>query len=276
MLSRLHAIAGQQIESWSMSNPYQSPAASDTYYTADELRLSYGSLWRRLRKFGTITGTIIFVWFAIRKVIGWRFPASYGRHRPDELHFIDPTQVPWEVQNAVQDGVRSVQQAGFELLAITHVPHIGSKWEYGFLFAAADKPMFATIGWYRVRVGQFVKATVGFHCASLLSGNRQLHTTANVEARELSELIPPWIEVDWLPESASIQQVIEHHAATIAIRPDLVSLERGRALELMVATARQTFDYLVRQRLLRPLTTAEVEALKLVHDEPVVIAELAR
>ena len=233
---------------------------STTWYTDDVTLYSYGTLLRMSFRQGVVTGPLIFLFFAFRKAIGWRFRATYGTALPDRLPIIPGDQIPEQVRNAMALALAACRDAGFTVCFAMQPALIGGKSAYlvGMLDRAGTT--YATAVWFRLTVGQQSAEKVVLSCHSQTLAETELHTGPSDGSADRG-LIMPGYELLELPDDATPDDAISAHAQRIESRTDLVQFNNDSLAPHSLAESRRYFQWRVEQGYLVPLTPDEVRRL---------------
>jgi hypothetical protein len=263
--------------------PMSGPFEHATYYAENSLAVSHGMLWRIARRFGYVTGGLIFLFFAAAKLFRMRLPPSSARLPPRFAPLISFDQVPGDVQASLAPHVAAANAGGLTLTGVARPVVIGSKRLLEFLLLEPSGRSFAVLSWSEETSGTEVSRTLTFTVSSLLVQDRELQTIAQlaappfgvIEQADFAELLPDWIEMEFLPFGTPASQVAGRHAERAAIRSDIVPLNLDNPVPQLLASAERAFQLMVERGLLVPLDSAALERLRKSAGQAVIQAELA-
>lgn len=231
-----------------------------TWYTDDVTLYSYGTLLRMSLRQGVVAGPLIFLFFAFRKAIGWRFRPTYGTALPDRLPIIPGEQIPEQVRQAMAPALAACREAGFIVCFAVKPALIGGKSAHfvGMLDRAGTT--YATAIWFRLTVGRQSGEKVVLSCHSRTFAETELHT-GPTDASADRGLIMPGYELLELPPDATPDDAISAHARRIGSRADLVHFKSDSLAVHVLAEQRRYFQWRIEQGYLVPLTPSEVRRL---------------
>jgi len=228
-----------------------------TYYTEDITRLPFRVLWRINWRH-----PIMFMFFALRKLLRWPFPPTFGIARPDRIQTREWEQLPAEVQQQLAPYLKSLEESGMGLCCFSEGPYIGDHKQYTAILKNPSGTIWATATWFWMRIGsiQESKITLSFH--SKLADGRQIHTGA-MKPSPLSYLVPTDEQLQLLPPGTAPAELIRHHEIALAkAGVDAVTFSREAWLEHALTAGQKGVDNMIEIGLYVPLTDAEVERLK--------------
>ena len=259
------------------------PTEQATYYAENPLAVSFGMLWRIARRFGLVTGGMLFLIFAAAKLGRMKFPATSARLAPRFASLVGFEQVPAEVQSTIAPHVAAAHAGGLTLSAVAQPIIVGRKRLYEFLFLEPSGRTFAILSWSEEAAGSELSRTMTFTCSSLLPQDRELQTTTQlaapqhgqIEMADFAELLPAWIEMEFLPIGILASEVARRHRERAAARGGVVPLNLDNPVPQLLTSAERAFHFMVERQLLVPLAPAAVGRLRKSAGQSVIEAELA-
>jgi hypothetical protein len=232
------------------------------YYTDDITLLPARLIWRFVAP-GGIVAPFLFSWFYFRKLLHWPYRANFAAPYPDSLPVRPIDSLPVEARNAFALAFPEMDACGLTFAFCTITPFIGTKWGASAIFTTAERELYASIVWIRIKLGAFDRTETTISCHSLLPSGITLSTAAIPEKRWIPEMIPSRVKMTRLPENANLPQILGAHRETLrTCGAAPLQLNESALQAHILSTMQALYEHLIGNKLYRKLSDAEVKRLK--------------
>jgi hypothetical protein len=232
------------------------------YYTyASITQRSFSSIWRRCWQLYGLAGPLVFVHFAVRKLLRLRRTVYWGFPRPEHIDPLPATALPFVVRKEFEPAERACQAAGMRHIYYTRAPHIGGAQRYAAAYLSVDGTFYTGIVWNHFVFKGQTRASTVFACHTPLTGGRRLHTSAVPRKYLDTDVISPDHEMLRLPPDIPPEEVIARHIERVHQASGVVRLREDNLIRFVLDDVQQLFDWMVEKGLYVPLTEQEVARL---------------
>jgi hypothetical protein len=231
------------------------------YYTDDITRLPYGVLWRCTIRASVAFGPTVFLLFALRKLLGWRFAANHGVARLESLPRVPANDIPRGVREAMAEPIHDLREAGFTVAFCLEGTYIGSKRSFAAVLLHETGRVIATVTWMRLSVGTTTTRRIILGLQSKRTDGTEIVTGPLADTDWVPELIPPYVEFEKLDADTPPPEVLRVHLGRIAPETDLRTFDEETLAVEMLNEGQRLFDFLVEKGFYAPLSDADVRRL---------------
>jgi hypothetical protein len=231
------------------------------YYTDDITRLPYGVLWRCTIRASVVFGPIVFLLFALRKLLGWRFAASHGVARLESLPRVPAIDIPRGVRETMAEPIHELREAGFTVAFCLEGTYIGSKRSFAAVLLHETGRVIATVTWLRLTVGTTTTRRLILGLQSKRPDGTEIVTGPLADSDWVPEIIPPYVEFEKLDADTPPRKVLRIHLDRIARETDLRTFDEETLGVEMLDEGRRLFDFLVAKGYYARQSDADVRRL---------------
>lgn len=232
------------------------------YYTDCITQMPVSFIWRTLRRsFPMLPALPAFLHILIRKMLRWRFAATYGVCYIDRIVELNEDRVPNEVHKAFASYTNICDKTGFRHQFIFQGPNIGQKETYSAMFLHESGVIWLNVAWIHIRLGTADRVQVVFACHSKRASGAQLHTSAMAPENWIPQMVPPNHEFLKLPVNSEPGAVVAAHLRRIEGIDDLLRFSVESLTDELVRGNHETIDFCLAKGFYTELTPREVHRL---------------
>lgn len=231
------------------------------YHTSDLTLMPVSMLWRYIWRANPRHAVPLFAFFGLRKLLGWRFRATYGVPRGTPAR-IGPDELPDAVRDAMTPSLQACRDAGFQPFFFVKPEHVGWRQGYSVFLLDPQGKTAASIVWLRMRVGSATAERLVFACHSTRDDGGELDTGALPNVDWHPEMIPPERDFFRLPGDTPPAAVIEAHRDRLRNRHDIVRFDCDSLWDHTEQQVQRLFDFMAARGFYIRLSAAEVDRLR--------------
>ena len=236
------------------------PQTTD-YYSDDITLMPNRIIWQGSRLSG-LFAPLMFGFFYLRKCLKLPFRPKFAAPYPYSLPVQPIDSLPSEARDAFARAFPEMHANGLTLEFCTLTPFIGTKWGASAIFISAERDIYASVVWIRIKLNAFDRAETTVSCHSLLPSAITLTTGAIRENRWIPEMIPPAVSITRLPETATLTEILHTHRERLRTQSAApVRLDENALRSHSLTTMQALYDHLIGKKLYRKLSEPEVKRL---------------
>lgn len=242
--------------------PHAPVDAPVPYYTVNSLAVSYHALWRQANPTWAPGGWRRFLKAAGRKLVRWPEAAEYGLCRETDLPDHPAKQVPAALLSLWDAHHRALREAGLEHVQYHRTPWIGGMTPYSSIWRDPEGAIFVNVSTVWRPQLPTAEQQIVFACHSWLASGELWHTLPGV-SDEYDRITRRVIDRScFLAPETLPEYVLRKHRERIAGRSDVVRHDPVMLARARLENLQSQFDYLVANRVYRPLTIEEAAHLR--------------
>lgn len=231
------------------------------YYSDDITLMPNRFIWQGSRQLGFLA-PLMFGFFYLRKCLKLPYRAKFAAPYPTYLPVQSIDSLPAEARDAFARAFPEMHANGFTLAFCTVTPFIGTKWGASAIFINAERDIYASVVWIRIKLNAFDRAESTMSCHSLLPSGMTLTTGAIRENRWIPEMVPPSVSITRLPETSPLPEILRTHRERLQSQsPPPVRLDENALQAQILTTMQALYDHLIGKKLYRKLSEPEVKRL---------------
>jgi hypothetical protein len=229
------------------------------YYTSDVTQLPYAAL---LQGGGSVWPIRVRIRFALRKAIGWHFPANSARTYPIQGLTLEERKLPPSLRDEFPRRSREVEECGFLRVAYNKSNTLGYQVSYTCTLIGDDRSTVATIVAIRTRLGSLSNSAWAVGFRSDLSDGTILLTVAGPQIQPC--FFRPHQRWEVMPEQTPITALLRRHRERVSAVPasQIARVPTEGVAEFLLVQAQADFSDLLASGMFRRLSSREIANLK--------------